>query len=518
MPKNESSGKKEAVIAHDVGTSSSKAVLISTEGEILSSAEMPYDFHYPHPGWVEQDPEDYWQAIVASSRKIMQSKEADGCRLVGVVFATQAMGIIPVDKAGNVLRKNITWVDGRAEEEARRMMNIFLGRRAFKSLVGIEITGKDVIPKLLWLKKKEKDIYSKAHRILDVNGYLKYRATGEMVAEWSGACSYAFNLKKKDWERIFFKLVGIDLDKLPRLVRSVDVVGGLTDQAAREMGLEPGVPVFGGCDDTQSAAVGTGAVGEGEAHIYLGTSAWVGVSTSRAPKFKNGAVCLQSADPTKNLIVGITESAGANLEWFIERFYHKEKEHLGVQGIYDLLDQEASEVSAGSDHLIITPWLLGERCPVSTTTTRGTVFNLSLEHKRGHFVRALAEGIAFNLRWIIENYEKDFGLKISELKITGGGSTNQHWMQIFADVTRRVIHTTNQPKMAGAIGAAMCAFVGAGVFKGFDAVKNMISVSASYIPREEHGEIYGQLFERYKDLYGSLKKVYIKANHQRFNQ
>jgi xylulokinase len=398
------------------------------------------------------------------------------------------------------------------------MMHVFLGRRVFKSLVGIEMTGKDVIPKLLWLKKKEKDIYSKAHRILDVNGYLKYKATGEMVAEWSGACSYAFNLKKKDWERIFFRLVGIDLNKLPRLVRSVDVVGGLTEKAAEAMGLEAGIPVFGGCDDTMSAAVGTGAVGEGEAHIYLGTSAWVGVSTVKAPKFKNGAVCLQSADPAKNLIVGITESAGANLEWMIERFYQKEKEQLGIPGIYELLDEEASAVPAGSDHLIITPWLLGERCPVSTTTTRGTVFNLGLEHKRGHFVRALAEGIAYNLRWIIENYEQDFGFRISELKITGGGSRNRHWMQIFADVTRRVIHTTNQPKMAGAIGAAMCAFVGAGVYKGFESVKNMISVTDSFTPREEHEAIYRQLFERYKDLYGSLKEVYIKANHQRFNQ
>lgn len=509
---------RQAVIAHDVGTSSSKAVLIATDGEILCSAEMPYPFHYPQPGWVEQDPEDYWNAITVSTRKIMKSDCAAACQIIGIVFTTQAMGVIPVDEQGMVLRRNITWVDGRAEEEARSMMNKFLGRRVFKGLVGIELTGKDVIPKLLWLKKKENDIYTRAHRILDVNGYLKYKATGEMVAEWSGACSYAFNLRKKDWERIFFRLVGIDTSKLPRLVRSVDVVGGLTEAAAEEMGLDKGIPVYGGCDDTQSAAVGTGATGEGEAHIYLGTSAWVGVTTKRAPKFKNGAVCLQSADPAKNLVVGITESAGANLEWLIERFYQKEKEQLGAAAIYDLLDREAAEVPAGSDHLIITPWLLGERCPVSTTTTRGTIFNLSLEHKRGHVVRGLAEGIAYNLRWIIENYEKDFGFRIKALKITGGGSRNQHWMQIFADVTRRVIHTTNQPKMAGAIGAAMCAFVGSGVFNDFDSVKKMISVSASYKPQAEHEEIYSTLFERYKDLYKSLKKVYIKANHQRFNK
>jgi xylulokinase len=310
--------------------------------------------------------------------------------------------------------------------------------------------------------------------------------------------------------------VGIDTHKLPDLVRSIDEVGGLTEKAAEQMCLPSGIPVFGGCDDTQSAAIGTGAIGEGEAHIYLGTSAWVGVMTSRAPKFKHGAVCLQSADPEKNLVVGITESAGANLEWFIERFYAKEKGEGTGRDIYDILDKEAAEVPPGSDHLLITPWFLGERCPVSTTTTRATFFNVSLEHTRGHFVSALAEGIAFNLRWIIENYEKDFGFKISSLKITGGGSQNDHWMQVFADVTKRIIQTTNQPKMAGAIGAAMCAFVGSGIFTGFDAVRKIVKQEKSFHPRKENFEIYDGLSERYRDLYKSLISTYRKANAQRF--
>jgi xylulokinase len=396
------------------------------------------------------------------------------------------------------------------------MMRKFLGRKVFKALIGIELTGKDVIPKLLWLKKNKPELYSKTEKFLDVNGYLKFRATGRMVADWSGACSYAFNLKKKDWERIFFKMVGVDTDKLPELVRSIDKVGGLTSAVAQEMGLPEGIPVYGGCDDVQSAAVGTGAIGEGEAHIYLGTSAWVVVTTERAPKFKNGAVCLQSADPEKNLVVGITESAGANLEWLIERFYNKEKEDPLVSDIYEILDQEAAEVPPGSDHLIITPWFLGERCPVSTTTTRSTVFNLSLEHKRGHFVSALAEGIAYNLRWIIENYERDFGFKISSLKITGGGSQNDHWMQVFADVIQRDIQTTNQPKMAGAVGAAMCAFVGGNVFSSFEDVRKIVAVNKTFKPQEENIDIYDALFERYQDLYTSLIETYKRANAQRF--
>lgn len=507
---------KKYVIAHDLGTSSNKAVLMSEAGEILAHAEATYGFDYPHPGWVEQDPEDYWQAVVSATKSVMAESKIQTSDLMGMVFTTQAMGIIPVDRHGAVLYPNITWVDGRAEDQARHLMNRFLGRKVFKAIVGIEITGKDVIPKLMWLKENKPEIYQYTDYFLDVNGYLKFRATGQKVAEWSGACSYAFDLKKKDWERIFFKLAGIDTDKLPPLVRSTDLVGGLTAEAAALMSLPEGLPVYGGCDDTQSAAIGTGAIAEGEGHIYLGTSAWVGVMTQKAPKFKHGAVCLQSADPAKNLVVGITESAGANLEWLIERFYTREQETLSHGTIYELMDREANETPPGADNLIFTPWMLGERCPVSTTTTRATIYNLGLEHKRGHFVRALAEGIAYNLRWIIENMKLDFKFDIPVLRITGGGSQSDHWMQIFSDVTRKKIVTTRQPKMAGAIGAAMCALVGSGSCRDFSAVQQMVGESKTFIPNKDNYAVYDKLFKDYKNIYKSLNNTYIQSNTKRF--
>ena len=507
---------KNIVIAHDVGTSSVKSALIDNLGNILGDSTHPYPLYYPQPGWVEQEPIDYWNAIVANTKKLVAT--IDKNKILGIVFTTQAQGVIPVNKAGVVLRKNIIWVDGRAEEQARWMMNLFGGRAAFKSFLGIEITGKDVIPKLRWLKQKEPDIYNEMHKVLDVNGYLRYKATGNMAAEWSGACSYAFNLKKKDWEHLFFRVVGIGRDKLPELIRSVDVAGTLTRKAAEEFGLPEETPVFGGCDDTQSAAVGSGSVSEGQAHCYIGTSAWAGIITAKSPKFKNGAVCLQSADPEKNLIIGITESAGNNLEWLIEKFYKKELEEVGKEGIFKILDEEAEKVSPGSDHLIFTPWFLGERCPVSTTTTRGTIFNLSLEHTRGHFIKALHEGIGFNLRWILENYEKDFRFKVSEFRFIGGGSQNHNWMQTISDITQRKITTTNHPTMAGAIGAAMCAFVGSGLFPDFNSVNEIVKPTNIFEPNTNNKAIYDELFIHYKDVYNSLKGTYQRANLKRFSQ
>jgi xylulokinase len=505
---------KKIVIAHDVGTSSVKSALIDNHGTILGHTTHSYPLYYPQPGWVEQEPQDYWSAIVTNTKKLTQN--IDKNKISGIVFTTQAMGIIPIDRKGNVLMRNITWVDGRAEEQARWMMNLFGGKRTFKSFLGIEITGKDVIPKLRWLKQNQPGIYKNTHKILDVNGYLRFKATGKIATEWSGACSYAFNLKKKDWEYLFFRVAGIDTQKLPDLISSVDVAGTLTKEAARQFDLPDNIKVYGGCDDTQSAAVGSGSVNEGDAHAYIGTSAWAGVTTARAPKFKNGAVCLQSADPKKNLVIGITESAGNNLEWLINQFYKKELEEAGPENIYQVLDDDVKKVPAGAEHLIITPWFLGERCPVSTTTTRGTVFNLSLEHTRAHFVRALYEGIGYNLRWILDNYEKDFKFKITNFRFIGGGSQNKLWMQIIADITGRTITTTNQPTMAGAIGAAMCAFVGDGVFAGFSEVDKLVKPTGSFIPNSGHKEIYDELFTNYKDIYNSLKTTYQKANSKRF--
>jgi len=509
---------EQYVIAHDVGTSSVKSALVSQGGEIVTYATSSYGFNYPRPGWVEQDPEDYWKGAVRNTRSILEDSRLDPNRIMGMVFSTQAMGIIPMDKDDRILMHNISWVDGRAEDQAQWLMSLLGGKKIFEKLIGVEITGKDVIPKLRWIKQNLPDLYKQTETILDVNGYLKFRATGKKVFEWSGACSYGFNLKKKDWERLLFKVSGFDINKLPPLVRSTDVVGTLSNEAAEEMGLTRSVKVFGGCDDTQSAAAGSGSTGEGDAHIYLGTSAWVGITTGKNLKHKNGAVVLQSADAQKNLLVGITESAGANLDWMIEKFYKLEKNDPAISNIYTFIDKETAGIPPGSDHLIFTPWLLGERCPVSTTTTRGTVFNLGQEHTRGHFVKALLEGVGYNLRWIFENYRRDFGFDPEVIRAIGGGSVNESWMQGIANIIGKTVDTINRPTMAGALGAASCAFVGSGHFSSFHQINQFIEVKKSFRPDPSLEELYTKLFHSYKDVYRGLKKAYIRANLERFNQ
>lgn len=505
---------KNIVIAHDVGTSGLKSALVDSTGHILANETCPYPIYTPNPGWAEQEPSDYWDAVISNTKRLLHY--VDKSKILGIVFTTQSMGIIPVNKEGKVLHRNISWVDGRAEEQSRLLMKLFGGKTAFKKLTGIEITGKDVIPKLRWLKQNKPEIYNQTHKVLDVNGYLRFKATGKMATEWSGASTWGFNLKKKDWEYRLFSWAGIDKQKLPELIRSTDVAGTLTARAAEELELPINTSVFGGCDDSQGAAIGAGCVHDGDVFAYIGTAAQVGVISAKKLKFKNGAACIQSAEPDKNLLIGVTETAGNNVDWLIDKFYKNEFEQVGQEGIYDILSKEAEKVAPGSDHLIFTPWFMGERCPVSSTTTRGTIFNLSMEHSRGHLIRALFEGIGFNMRWIFENFERDYNFSIPEFRFVGGGSKNTLWMQTVADITGRKVYTTNHPTMAGAVGAAICAFVGSGIYKDFYEVDKIISTKHTFIPNPENKEIYNELFDNYKDVFYSLKETYKRANSKRF--
>ncbi len=502
------------ILSHDMGTSSDKAVLIDYSGNIVATAVEPYPTYYPNPAWVEQNPEDYWQAVAKSSRTIIEKTKIEPSCIKGIIFSTQAQGIIPVDKDGNVLYNNITWVDGRAEKQAESIMKKLGSKKVFSLVAGTPIMGKDCIPKIVWLKEERPEIYAKTHKILDVNGYLKFRCTGTMVTELSGASSYGLDLKKKQWLGVM-KLTGVNMEKLPPLVASTDIIGGLLPEAAEAMGLEAGTPVLGGCDDVQAAAVGSGMCDDGDVHIYLGTSAWVAAASKTADKFMHGAAAIQSADKEMNLIAGITESAGANIQWLQEQFFAEEKKKYGDK-IFDYMDEVIKTIPPGSDHLICTPWMLGERCPVSSTTTRATLFNISMVHTREHMMRAVYEGIGYNLRWILENYRNDYGFSCDNFRIIGGGALDDAWMQIIADITGKYFSVVKDPRNAGAVGAAVVALIGLGELPGFWAAKDFVQVEKRYEPNSENRRIYDDLFEDYKNVYKSLEKAYITANSQRF--
>ncbi len=506
------------IIAHDVGTSGNKAVLVDTEGHVKGKCFEPYVTYYPSPGWGEQDPVDWWRAVSTTTKLLLERTGVSPADVICITYAGQLLGIVPMDSKSGHLRRAIIWLDCRAGEQAERMMRKFLGPRIFALIAGTVVGGKDGIPKLLWLKSEEPDTYNKMCCFLDVTGYLLYRSTGNMVMEWTGASVFGLDLKKKTWLEGIFRYVGLDTRKLPSLVRSIDKVGELTREAANECGLLQGTPVIAGGGDGPCASVGAGAVGEGEGHVYLGTSGWVGVVTKRTPRGKCGAAAIQSADPNKTFLFAETEAAGGCIQWIADQFYKAEKNDPSIPNVYALMDDEVTTIPPGSNYLLFTPWLYGERAPIDDCYVRATFLNLSAEHTREDMLRAVYEGVAYNIRWIVEIVEKEFKFPMPYLRVIGGGAKGKPWMQILADITRRKIEAVCEPQEAGAVGAALVAAVGMGIYPDFESLRKVVKVDSVYEPQPGNYEIYDSLFHRYQEVYHNLRSFYRKLNKARLDR
>ena len=378
----------EYILAHDVGTSGCKTVLFNlgaTAGEqVVATAYETYPTYYPQPMYAEQDVEDWWKGVVKGTRHVLEKSGAKPEQVLALSFSFQMLNTIPVDKDGVPLRNCISWLDGRAWEEAEQVMRKLGGASMFSTLVGAVLSGKDLLPKYLWLKRHEPEIYQKAAAFMDCSSFILHRTTGRLVYEWSVASvTGLFNLKSKTWDTTLIRLFGLDVNKFPELVRSIDQVGGLLPDAAQQMGLLAGTPVYGGAGDAMCTAVGSGAVGDGDAHIALGTSGYIGVTTARKVTGRRGMATIQSADPTRLLLTAEGETVGASLKWAVKELYGLEP---GSEA-YATMDARVDAQAPGSGSLIFTPWLYGERCPVPDESVRAAFINLGANHSRDQMAR-----------------------------------------------------------------------------------------------------------------------------------
>lgn len=505
------------IIAHDVGTSGNKAVLVDTDGFVHGKCLEPYSPCYPNPGWAEQDPAELWKAVAKTTRLLLEKTSTSPSDILCITFATQMLGIIPMSSENVPLRPAIIWLDNRAGRQADRIMKKFIHARLFALIAGAELCGKDGLPKLLWLKEEETDTYKKMRCFLDISGYLLYRSTGNMVMEVTEGSVFGIDLKKQTWLESIIRYIGLDTDKFPPLVRSVDEVGVLTPEAAQELGLLQGTPVIAGAGDAPSAAVGSGAVGEGDGHIYLGVSGWVGVVTERMPTGKSGIAAIHSADPQKAFLFAESETAGACLQWIADQFYKAEKQDPKIPNVYALMDDEVGKIPAGSNYLLFTPWLYGERAPIADCYVRSSFLNMSVDHKREHLLRAVYEGVAYNTRWIIDIIEKGFKFPLPVIRAIGGGARGGPWMQIMADVTNRRIESVHDPQEAGAVGVALVAAVGLGIYPDFTSLKKVVKVEKVFEPQPQNRQIYDSLFQSYQEAYSSLRDFYTKLNKERLD-
>jgi xylulokinase len=499
------------ILAYDVGTTRTKAVLVSQDGRVLAAAHQAYPTHYPAPLQAEQDPEDWWRAMASTARAVLQSGHARPEEILAVACSTQMLNIIPMDAEVRPIRRCISWLDGRAGAEAKWVMGRLGGPTVFAMLLGTAITGKDLIPKYIWLKRNEPETYRRAASFMDASGYVLHRATGRLVYEWTTAfMTGVFNLKTKKWDTTVMRFMGLDPAKFPELVPSCDTVGGLTRAAAADLGLIEGTPVIAGAGDAHSTAVGSGAVQNDEGHLCLGTSGYVAVTTARRFAGKRGIVTTQSADREKFLMIGEMETCGACLNWAARELYRAEPDSATLEA----MDREVEAEAPGSGGLLFAPWMYGERSPVQDERARAGFINLGANHTRAQMTRAIYEGTAYNLAWILDSFSRYYGLHPDPIRVVGGGASGRPWVQILADVSGRTLEIVANREVAGAVGAALIAGVGIGLFPTIEATRSLVGVEAVIRPNPELQAAYSDQYRAFRGLYRSLRSLYHTLNRE----
>ena len=503
------------ILAHDTGTGGDKAVLTDLSGRILHSHYQPYPVLYPRPEWAEQDPEALWQAVAGTTRQVIEAAGINPKEILALGISAQMFNLLPVDEDGRPVTPMLSWLDVRSTAQADRLLLGDLPSFLFQHTGNIP-TAKDVIPKILWLKEERPDLWKRTARLLDCKEYILHRLTGRFATDYHGASAYfLFDPQRKTWSEAVCRALGIPIEMLPPAYPCTEVIGEVTTEAAAQTGLAAGTPVVACAGDVAVAQSGSGASAAGKAHLCIGTATWVGVSSKvliNDPARPFWA--LSHIDPDKWIIAGEMETGGGALMWFRDAFCQAEAEEAERRGIstYELLGQMASAVPPGSEKLLFAPWLSGERAPVLDHYARGAFAGLSMGHTKGHLARAVMEGVAFHIRWILEAMEA-IGLPIREANAIGGGSTSALWTQIISDITGRTLHVVEHPLEAGAIGAALAVAVGMGIYPNMEAVDGLIRIARVVEPQGEAGRVrYDALYREYRALYEALAPIFRRIH------
>ncbi|MBN8657171.1 MAG: xylulokinase [Anaerolineae bacterium] len=487
----------------DTSTTSSKALLIDEKGEVIAVASNPHTLQTPKPLWSEQDPREWWEAVAASIKSVLEKAGISGERVGAVGLTGQMHGLVLLDNAGNVLRPAILWNDQRTQSQCDEIHRI-IGKEKFIRITGnVALTG-FTAPKILWVKENEPDVYAKAKHVLLPKDYVRLKLTGTYAMDKAdGAGTVLFDLNARDWSDEVLSALDIPRTWMPKTFEGTEFTGYVTEEAAALTGLKVGTLVAAGGGDQAAGAVGVGAVEPGIVGLTVGTSGVVFATTPSAliePEGRLHAFC--HAVPGMWHFMGVMLSAAGSLQWY--------RDTLAPNVSFDDLLKEAESIPAGSEGLQFLPYLSGERTPHPDPLARGAFIGLTLRHSRAHMTRAVLEGVAFGLKdsfTLIQNA----GLgKITQVRASGGGTKGALWRQILASVLEAELVTVNTTE-GGAYGAALLAGVGAGQWNDVaSACKACIRITGSTSPIEKEAEVYRKSYAIYQELYPALKSSFEK--------
>jgi len=490
----------------DVGTGGSRAVLIEESGQIVAAATVEHEpFSSPQTGWAEQDPRDWWRASATAVRQLLANDnvQAEGIGAIGL--SGQMHGSVLLDKSDDVLRPALIWCDQRTDAQCQELTRKIGAERLIQLTCNPALTG-FTLPKLLWVREHEPEIWQQVRSILLPKDYVRLQLTGDKATDVAdGSGTLLLDVAKRVWSQELIEAVHLDASILPKLYESQEVTGVVSQAAASATGLRAGTPVVAGAGDQAAGAVGVGIVRPGSVSATIGTSGVVFAATnapSLDPKGRVHTFC--HAVPDRWHVMGVTQGAGLSLRWFRDQFGVQSQE----SDPYESLTREAADVPAGADGLLWAPYLMGERTPHLDPNARGALVGLTASHTRAHVVRAILEGVAFSLRDSFEIF-REMSVPLSTIRLGGGGARSKLWRQIQADIYGHEVETVEAEEGA-AYGVALLAGVSAGHWPTVDAACDaVVKTRDSVAPDAAAAKVLDQHYQAYRKLYPALRSIWI---------
>jgi xylulokinase len=492
-------------IGIDVGTGGSRAVVVDASGHVVAAATVEHvPFASPQTGWAEQDATDWWRASREAVRAALAQSGVRAEEIGAVGLTGQMHGAVLLDERDEVLRPALIWCDQRTDAQCRALTEHIGATRLIELTCNPALTG-FTLPKLLWVRDTEPDIWARVRTVLLPKDYVRLRLTGDKatdVADASG--TLLFDVAARGWSSALLAATEIDERLLPRVYESIEMTGRVSPAGAAETGLRVGTPVVAGAGDQAAGAVGMGIVRPGAVSATIGTSGVVFAATDRPALDPRGRVhTFCHAVPGRWHVMGVTQGAGLSLRWFRDQFGAGADDGRDP---YERLAEEAARAPVGANGALWTPYLMGERTPHLDPYARAALVGLTASHTRAHIIRALLEGVAFSLRDTFEIF-KEMHVPVEQIRLGGGGARSPLWRQIQADVYGHTVEIVAAEEGA-AYGAALLAGVCAGAWTDVDAAcETVVRVAATIEPEPDAAGLLARQYERFRALYPALRAI-----------
>ena len=526
------------IIIYDFGTSSVKTCLfdIGSEIRLIASSTGSYGLYISDDGGAEQDTEEWWAALCSTTRDLFDRSNVRSEEIRGLAFCAQMQGTVLVDKDAKAVRRPMNYLDQKGIKEFKECMGSGMikvsGCSLFKLVRNLIVnyagstSAKDPVWKYKWVENNEPENYKKIYKWLDISDYLVARCTGRIIRTADSAFAtflYDTRKGKEGWNKGLLKMYKVDPGHMPEIIDSTDLVGGLTQKAAKELGLVEGIPVYGG-GDTTFVNIGAGCTSPGDTHIYVGTSGWVSTFLDHQTVDVNSRITgVLSAKHGYFNYYAELETAGKCFDWVMNHlaldevgiYLDKKKVTDDVESkytsLYDYLSDEISKVPPGANGVIFTPWMHGNRSPFEDSNAAGMFFNIKIENGKRDMLRAVLEGICYHLRWLLESQERKE--KTSEtIRFVGGGALSDVTCQILTDVTGRKIETVNNTQEVGAIGTALVVAAGINGVDVLELAKKIVKADHIYVPDPKNKDVYERNYKVFKKLYKTNASNFRELN------